>query len=52
MKLPTKVKVAGFDIKIEEFNPASAQANARYGEFSPLVCMFAPITLWTLLSMK
>ena len=36
MKLPEKIKVACFDIKVENWNPVSASSNRKYGEFSSM----------------
>ncbi len=36
MNLPQAIKIAAFDIKIEEWKPISASANRRYGEFSSM----------------
>lgn len=36
MKLPEVIKVACFDVKIEDWKPISAAASSRFGEFSCL----------------
>lgn len=34
LKLPSKIRVAAFDINIEDWQPHSANSKQRYGEFS------------------
>ncbi len=39
MNLPSKIKVACFDVKVEEFNPGAPASRMLHGEFSSIEMM-------------